>query len=131
MTSGTPQPVRNDTEDTLENTRARLSRSTSSFALFKERKVRLRRRSESLRRGRGVTEAESFRIRVGRSSLDSNMRPGEDIFVEGFDDQEYYWSSGWQQAEREAEEEINRGDVIEVADAEEAIRWLRKEDVDE
>jgi bifunctional DNA-binding transcriptional regulator/antitoxin component of YhaV-PrlF toxin-antitoxin module len=41
-------------------------------------------------------------------------------------DQAYFWSREWQEAEREAEEDIRAGRVKEFASAEESIRDLEE-----
>ena len=41
-------------------------------------------------------------------------------------DQAYFWSRGWQEAEREAEEDVRAGRVKEFASAEELIRDLEE-----
>ena len=38
--------------------------------------------------------------------------------------QEYYWTPEWQDAEREALAEIQRGESVEFESADDAIRWL-------
>lgn len=39
--------------------------------------------------------------------------------------QSYYWTEEWQEAEREAMEELRRGEYVSFASGPEAARWLR------
>lgn len=41
--------------------------------------------------------------------------------------QDYYWSQAWQDAERKALEEYERGEAVSFDSAEAAIEWLRSE----
>ena len=36
----------------------------------------------------------------------------------------YYWTSMWQEGERESREDIDRGDAVRFSDPLDAIRWL-------
>ncbi len=36
----------------------------------------------------------------------------------------YYWTSLWQEGERESREDIDRGDAVRFSDPLDAIRWL-------
>ncbi|MDE0474168.1 MAG: hypothetical protein OXI50_06385 [Gammaproteobacteria bacterium] len=44
------------------------------------------------------------------------------------EEQRYYWTPEWQNAEREAMDELQRGLGIQFDDATDAIRWLLSDD---
>lgn len=56
--------------------------------------------------------------------LEARVEDGRIVLVAVPRDQAWYWSEAWQQEEREADEQITRGEIGEPMDADEALAVL-------
>lgn len=70
--------------------------------------------------------AASFTVDVLRCV--TCVPPGSPRVVIVPEEQRYYWTPEWQNAEREAMDELQRGLGIQFDDATDAIRWLLSDD---
>lgn len=68
---------------------------------------------------RSVLRMSPMEVRRWRASI-----PTE---VTRIPSQDYYWSTEWQRAEKEALAEIRRGEGVSFDSFEDAIRWLQEE----
>lgn len=72
----------------------------------------------------GSMHHTGFGFVIENASIKTDIKYWPHWSLDTYARQTYYWTPEWQEGEREADEDIKHGRIVEFDDVEDATRWL-------